>query len=539
MRKLLVVVAAVVATMVGAPVTAGALPPEAVDAGRPVTALLNGANEVTNSGVPDQGDLDATGTAAVTVDRASGRVCFDLSVTGTDAAAAAHIHEAPAGQNGPIVVTLVAPSGSPDPQVSSGCTTVADPVLTRLATNPAGFYVNVHTAAFTAGAVRGQLTTAATPLVATLTGANEVDGTTGAFHRGDPDGIGHAVVSIDAAHDLLCVQLVVRRIGTPAAAHIHEAGFDSTGGVVVTLPTPVLDADGDGVAVGCQAVDGTLADEILAAPADYYVNVHTAAFTDGAVRGQLDENGAGYRMVNAAGEVRGFGDSEIASISSISPTGAIRLTAPASGIAATPTHGGYWIATEDGGVVAFGDAPLLGSARGSSARPFIGIAATPTGQGYWLATDDGAVFAFGDATMHGSMTSVPLNQPIVGIAATPTGQGYYLVASDGGIFTFGDAVFLGSTGNIQLNQPVVGMAPTPLGDGYWLVASDGGIFAYGAAPFLGSTGAITLNQPVVDVRPTGTGDGYHLVATDGGIFSFGDAPFRGSLMTGPVVGSSR
>jgi hypothetical protein len=535
MRKLLVLVAALVAAIAGAPVVAGALPPEALGGGRPVTTLLNGANEVTNAGVPNQGDLDASGTAAVTVDRTAGRVCFDLSVTGTDAAAAAHIHEAPAGQNGPIVVNLGTPAGAPDPQVSTGCTAVADAaLLTRLATNPTGFYVNVHTAAFPAGAVRGQLAVART-LAATLTGATEVDAVTGAFRRGDTDGIGHAVVSINPDQDLLCVELQVARIDAASAAHIHEAAFGSNGPIVVPLPTP----GADGIAVACQPVAGADLDEILASPASFYVNVHTAAFPNGALRGQLDENGAGYRMINAAGEVKGFGDSEIVTISSISPTGGIQLTAPASGIAATPTNGGYWIGTSDGGVVAFGDATLFGSARGASARPFVGIAATPTGQGYWLATDDGAVFARGDAVSHGSLTSVPLNQPIVGIAATPTGAGYWLVASDGGVFSFGDARFFGSTGAIALNQPIVGIAPTPMGDGYWLVASDGGIFAFGTAPFLGSTGAIVLNQPVVDVRPTATGDGYLLVAADGGVFSFGDSVFRGALMTAPVVGSSR
>ena len=35
--------------------------------------------------------------------------------------------------------------------------------------------------------------------------ADEVDAATGAFHRGDPDGVGHAIVSINPDQDLLCV----------------------------------------------------------------------------------------------------------------------------------------------------------------------------------------------------------------------------------------------------------------------------------------------------------------------------------------------
>ena len=43
----------------------------------------------------------------------------------------------------------------------------------------------------------------------------------------------------------------------------------------------------------------------------------------------------------------------------------------------------------------FGDAPYHGSTR--SASPVVGIARTATGAGYWIATKDGAVAHFGDA----------------------------------------------------------------------------------------------------------------------------------------------
>jgi hypothetical protein len=125
----------------------------------------------------------------------------------------------------------------------------------------------------------------------------------------------------------------------------------------------------------------------------------------------------------------------------------------------------------------------------------IGMAATKDDGGYWVANNQGLVVACGDAQSFGGLTSPP-NNPIVGIAATPDGGGYYLVASDGGVFTFGDAVYQGSTGAIRLNKPVVGMAVDPSTRGYWLVASDGGIFSFNA-PFYGSTGAIILNKPIV------------------------------------------
>jgi hypothetical protein len=65
----------------------------------------------------------------------------------------AHIHKAPAGANGPVAVPFTAPTNG----ASEGCATVAPDVAAAIAADPAGYYVNVHNAAFPGGAVRGQL----------------------------------------------------------------------------------------------------------------------------------------------------------------------------------------------------------------------------------------------------------------------------------------------------------------------------------------------------------------------------------------------
>lgn len=55
---------------------------------------------------------------------------------------------------GPIRVTLSPPTGG----TASGCLSGLDSVLLgALVANPSGFYVNVHTTDFPAGALRGQL----------------------------------------------------------------------------------------------------------------------------------------------------------------------------------------------------------------------------------------------------------------------------------------------------------------------------------------------------------------------------------------------
>jgi hypothetical protein len=124
---------------------------------RPFVALLNGASEV-----PGPGDTDGAGAAAITIDVTTGEICFDLRVTGIETATAAHIHEGAAGEAPPnnIVATLIAPTPT-----STGCVTGVDATspatFDEIIANPAGFYVNVHNAAFPGGAVRGQLAASA------------------------------------------------------------------------------------------------------------------------------------------------------------------------------------------------------------------------------------------------------------------------------------------------------------------------------------------------------------------------------------------
>jgi CHRD domain len=118
--------------------------------GKGFQAQMTGSNET------PPGDPDGSGTALIRLDPQDGLVCFELTVSGIDPAVAAHIHHAPAGQPGAIVVPLVAPAQATGE--SKGCVQ-ADPALIQdIAANPSQYYVNVHNPAFPAGAVRGQLT---------------------------------------------------------------------------------------------------------------------------------------------------------------------------------------------------------------------------------------------------------------------------------------------------------------------------------------------------------------------------------------------
>lgn len=124
-------------------------------------------------------------------------------------------------------------------------------------------------------------------LFADLNGRNELDPMTFQRGAGDPDGFGSASVTFDGGQ--VCFGITVANIDTPVAAHIHRGRKFENGPVVVPLTQPSL---GDpGASSGCTAVADKLAAEIQADPRGFYVNVHTEAFPDGAVRGQLKRLG--------------------------------------------------------------------------------------------------------------------------------------------------------------------------------------------------------------------------------------------------------
>ncbi|MFN8036376.1 MAG: right-handed parallel beta-helix repeat-containing protein [Acidimicrobiia bacterium] len=242
---------------------------------------------------------------------------------------------------------------------------------------------------------------------------------------------------------------------------------------------------------------------------------------------------AGYWMLDAAGNVYGFGDAGDFG-GAAKPMGPPAFGVAAVHIEPTPSGHGYWIVDTLGRVYAFGDATWHGNAdraRFASGELVSSLSATPSGKGYWIFTSRGRVVPCGDAAAYGDVAAKHLNGPVLGSVATPSGRGYYMVASDGGIFAFGDATFYGSMGGKRLNAPVQSLVPTATGHGYWLVASDGGVFAFGDATFRGSMGGTHLNRPVVGM--VRYGDGYLMVGADGGIFNFSDQPFAGSLGNHP------
>lgn len=116
--------------------------------GRPLATNLSAGEEV---GQP--GDPGATGVASLELNQGQGEICFEIDVEGVSAPiVAGHIHDAPAGENGPVVVDFAWSTTD-----GVGCVDVDRALVKDIRQNPGEYYVNVHNATAPAGAARGQL----------------------------------------------------------------------------------------------------------------------------------------------------------------------------------------------------------------------------------------------------------------------------------------------------------------------------------------------------------------------------------------------
>ncbi len=130
------------------------------------TAQLLASNEVPPI---SNADLNAFGNVSVVLDTATNTYRFDWNVNNVAASTIllSHIHEAPAGVNGPVRVDSGLNAGSNVIPVVNGSAafsksgivpaTDAAGITQRLLANPAGFYFNIHSNLNPGGVVRGQL----------------------------------------------------------------------------------------------------------------------------------------------------------------------------------------------------------------------------------------------------------------------------------------------------------------------------------------------------------------------------------------------
>ncbi len=232
-------------------------------------ASLDGSQEVPASGSA------ATGTGVLTVNPLSGDAFGTIrsqGLTGT----ASHVHDGAVGVSGPVILPLTDSGGGVWALPGGSILTT-----TQVATFSAGgLYGNVHSATFTTGEIRGQFSLSSSLIRSTtLGGANEVPANASGAS-------GTGTIAVDPLTLALRGGVVTTGI-TGTQAHIHAGAVGTAGGAIVPL---VLDTDGAWVVPPGTFL--TPAQFDLLRTGGLYVNVHSAAFPNGEIRGQIPADAA-------------------------------------------------------------------------------------------------------------------------------------------------------------------------------------------------------------------------------------------------------
>lgn len=279
-----------------------------------VSVLMSPANEVppiagltASAGMEVTINITRDGTGAITsaTARFLGSVTFPGSITVTGL----HIHEGVTGANGGVRIDSGLSAANPlafangtglIDRTSNAITDTA--LLTRLLTNPTGFYVNLHTSVNPAGALRAQIVklTETTAVTVPISPANEVPPIAGS------NATGTATITINPVRrpsngeiigGTVTFSLIYDFGGdvTVTGLHIHEAAAGANGSVVIN--TGLSGANSLRLTTGKGFIsipvllrttnELEVLKRLLLNPAGFYVNIHTSVNTAGFMRGQL------------------------------------------------------------------------------------------------------------------------------------------------------------------------------------------------------------------------------------------------------------
>ncbi|TAJ22056.1 MAG: CHRD domain-containing protein, partial [Planctomycetota bacterium] len=205
----------------------------------------------------------ASAAAVLLYNSSTGVLTYELRVNGASATAA-HLHQGGFGLNGAQLVTL-----SGGPTVFSGTTTLSPSFVTDMLVE--GLYLDVHSAAFPNGELRGQV---------------RIDSSFGAELA--PSNVVPPAASSAKGYARMryapnkTFEFTVEVSGTTATlAHIHAGDVGVSGPVIATLPLIAPNK--------FSGQTGVLTDSMLVAilTEGCYVDVHSAAFPNGELRDQL------------------------------------------------------------------------------------------------------------------------------------------------------------------------------------------------------------------------------------------------------------
>ncbi|MEC9262827.1 MAG: CHRD domain-containing protein, partial [Pseudomonadota bacterium] len=212
-------------------------------------------------------------SATVELDETLGLMRASVDVSNVEGVQAIHIHDGDIGRNGEVAFEFT--EGSTAGTYTLDETSVSSELITDLLEGE--WYINVHTDTFEDGELRGQIVTDDMAVVTfMLDGNQEVPAVTTLA-----DGYGYALVST-ATYDLDLV-IYTEDVGA-TAAHIHTGRVGNNGDVLVALEQSMEDTS-----MWMTPEDTMINEEIFAvlASGGHYVNVHSDAFPNGEIRGQI------------------------------------------------------------------------------------------------------------------------------------------------------------------------------------------------------------------------------------------------------------
>ena len=141
-------------------------PAGADDGGRPFRVAMSGAEEFNAAGAPinPHGDAD-NGSIELRLNPGQEEVCWtvgEITLTAGDSLpAVAHVHAAPAGVAGPVVIPLFGTATTPPAPTAYPTDTTCVPaeraLVLEILHDPSAYYVNLHNAQHGGGVMRAQL----------------------------------------------------------------------------------------------------------------------------------------------------------------------------------------------------------------------------------------------------------------------------------------------------------------------------------------------------------------------------------------------
>jgi CHRD domain-containing protein len=205
-----------------------------------------------------------------------------------------HIHKAPVGVPGGVVINLIGLGGQFVNGTMTGTFPIDAATAQGLLQDPGQFYVNVHTMQCGAGQIRGQLAfVSGGPVMyaAELRGANETP-------PNSSTAFGSALVTIDPVNSTIAFEENQSGVANPTVSHIHRGAAGVAGPVIINFvngTAPLVfqgtRATGSGAISAFQSSSFTAADLTGLSSAStangFYVNYHSMAFPGGEIRGQL------------------------------------------------------------------------------------------------------------------------------------------------------------------------------------------------------------------------------------------------------------